>query len=266
MSKWGAARRAVDSYFDAWADIYDAVYSYVQDDIPFYVEAALEAGGPVLELGCGTARVAMPIAQAGIDVVGLDSSSAMLDAARRKTQRIASDSGVLTLVQGDMRDFSLDSKFALIIIPFRGYLSLTTVEDQTRALMNIKRHLAQDARLVFDVFVPDLNMLVQESDVLYHFRDVTDPDTGAQYVIWHQSSHDNHNQIVNARIIVEELDSTCTMVRRLYRDFQLRYVHRWEMRHLLELCGFEVLDLFGDFDRSPFSEASTEMVWVAIGE
>ena len=252
----------MDSNFDAWADIYDVVYSYVRDDIPFYVEAARESGGPVLELGCGTARVSIPVAQAGIDVVGLDSSSAMLDAARRKAQRIAPDSGILTLVRGDMRDFSLDSKFALVIIPFRGYLSLLTVEDQTLALMNIKRHLAPGGRLVFDVFVPDLNMLVQEGDIPYHLRDVTDPDTGAQYVLWHQSSYDNHNQIVNVRIIIEELDVTGTMVRRLYRDFQLRYVHRWEMRHLLEVCGFEVLDLFGDFDRSPFSEASTEMVWV----
>jgi SAM-dependent methyltransferase len=253
----------VASSFDAWADIYDAVYSYVRDDIPFYIEAARESGGPVLELGCGTGRVSIPIAEAGIDVIGLDSSPAMLGAARRKAQRIAPDSGVLTFVQADMRDFSLDSEFALVIIPFRGYLSLLTVEDQTRTLVNIKGHLAPGGRLVFNIFVPDLNMLVQEGDVSYHLRDVTDPETGARYVLWHQSSYDNHNQIVNARVIVEELDVTGTMVRRLYRDFQLRYVHRWELHHLLVLCGYEVLDLFGDFERSPFDESSAEMVWVA---
>ena len=136
------------------------------------------------------------------------------------------------------------------------------MEDQTRALLSIKRHLAPGGKLIFNIFVPDLEMLVQEGDVPYHFRDVTDPDTGARYVLWHQSSYDNHSQIISTRIIAEELDHQGTMVRRFYRDFQLRYVHRWEMFHSLRSLGYEVVDLYGGFDRSPFDEASTEMVWV----
>ena len=164
-----------------------------------------------------------------------------------------------------MRDFSLrqPEAFNLVIIPFRGFLSLLTVDDQVRTLDNIKRHLAPGGRLIFNVFVPDLNMLLQEGDVAYHFRDVSDPDTGARLVIWHQSRYDNHNQIVNARVIIEELDEAGSVHRRLYRDFQLRYVHRWEMHHLLNACGYEVVDLFGDFDRSAFDETSTETIWVA---
>ena len=72
------------SIYDAWADVYDSVYSYVREDIPFYVDEALTAGGPVLELGCGTGRVTIPIAAAGVDVTGVDLSPAMLDIARRK--------------------------------------------------------------------------------------------------------------------------------------------------------------------------------------
>ena len=250
------------STYDAWADVYDSIYSYVREDIPFYVEAARESKGPVLELGCGTGRVTIPIARAGVDIVGLDSSKAMLDVARRKVGDTASGGGALTLLHGDMRDFSLDSSFGLVIIPFRGFLSLLTVEDQTRALLNIRRHLAPGGKLIFNIFVPDLEMLVQEGDVPYHFRDVTDPDTGARYVLWHQSSYDNHSQIISTRIIAEELDQQGTMVRRFYRDFQLRYVHRWEMFFLLKSSGFEVVDLYGGFDRSPFDETSTEMVWV----
>ena len=252
--------------FDQWADIYDSVYSYVREDIPFYVEEAIRAGGPVLELGCGTGRVAIPIAEAGVDIVGLDSSEAMLDVARRKLRRLDGGGGSLTLVKADMRNFSpdpnVDGGFNLAIIPFRGFLSLLTVEDQMRTLLNVRRRLTPGGRLVFNIFVPDLNMLVQEGDVPYHLRDVTDPDTGARLVLWHQSRYDNYNQIINARIIVEELDEVGAVSRRLYRDFQLRYVHRWEMHHLLIRCGFEVLDLFGDFGRSAFDEASAEMVWV----
>ena len=258
------------SAYDQWAEIYDSVYSYVTDDIPFYVEEAVRAGGPVLELGCGTGRVAIPIADAGVDVVGLDSSPAMLEVARRKIERSNVGASHLTLVEADMRDLAsldtlgaLDKKFGLAIIPFRGFLALLSVEDQIRALDGIKRRLVPGGRLIFNVFVPDVNMLVQEGDVPYHLRDVTDSETGRRLVLWQQSSYDHYNQIASVRIIVEELDDSGAVDRRTYKDFQLRYAHRWEIEHLLTRCGYEVLDLFGDFDRSPFDESSTEMVWVA---
>ena len=252
-----------NSTYDAWADIYDAVYSYVRDDIPFYVEEALAADGPVLELGCGTGRVAIPIAQSGVEAVGVDSSTAMLDVARGKTERLGLGDDSLSLVLADMRELSLDRQFALAIIPFRGFLALLTVEDQRRTLSRIREHLAPGGRLAFDIFVPDLNMLLQEGDTPYHLRDVTDPESGVTYVLWQQSGFDNHNQIISTRLILEELDAGRAVVRRIYRDFQLRYAHRWEVYHLLAACGFEVVELYGDFDRSPFDEGSNEMVWLA---
>ena len=253
-----------ESAFDQWAEIYDSVYSYVREDIPFYVEEARRAAGLVLELGCGTGRVAIPIAEAGVDVVGVDSSPAMLEVARRKAAA-SGEASRLTLVQADMRDFAFadDCRFGLVIVPFRGFLSLLSVEDQIATLENVRRHLEPGGELAFNIFVPDLNMLVQEGDAAYHLRDVTDPATGARLVLWHQSAYDNYNQIIDTRMIVDELDQTGVVTRRLYRHFQLRYVHRWEMHHLLEVCGFEVEDLFGDFDRSPFDDTSGEMVWVA---
>ena len=75
------------SPYDAWADIYDSVFSYVNEDIPFYVDEATRSGGPVVELGCGTGRIALPIALNGIEVVGLDSSSLMLKRARQKAEQ-----------------------------------------------------------------------------------------------------------------------------------------------------------------------------------
>ena len=251
------------SPFDEWADIYDSVYSYQKEDIAFYVEEALAAGGPVLELGCGTGRVAVPMAQAGVEVVGLDSSRAMLSKASAKIRGAGGVRGSLSLVQGDMRALPFDRRFSLVAVPFRGFLSLLSAEDQVRTLREIRSRLGPTGRLVFNVFVPDLNMLLQEGDVPYHFRDVTDPETGTTLVLWHQSRYDNHNQVISARVIVEELDGGGAVRTRLYRDFQLRYVFRWEMHRLLESCGFRVLELYGDFQRSPFDETSTEMVWVA---
>lgn len=249
--------------FDEWADLYDWVYAWKRDDIPFYVEEAQRSGGPVLELGCGTGRVAIPVAQAGIEVVGLDSSAKMLQVARRKARALGPISGKLTWARGDMRSLSLTRKFALVIIPYRGFLSLLSVEEQRRCLEGIKAHLLPGGRLVFDIFVPDLHTLTDDTAAPVHSWDVTHPETGHRLVIWDQSRFDNHNQVINVRMIIEELDRAGEMVRKLYRDFQLRYIHRYEAQHLLELCGFHVLDLFGDFDHQPLDEASTEMIWVA---
>ena len=250
--------------YDSWARVYDSIYSYVREDIPFYVDAAKRAGGPVLELGCGTGRVTVPIAEAGVEIVGLDSSEAMLEAASRKLEQ-ASPRGSVTLTRGDMADLpdEFSGRFALVIVPFRGFLSLLTVSEQERTLRGIRRSLRPGGRLVFNIFVPDLRMLVEDGDAAHHLRDVTDPETGRRLVVWHQSSYDNHNQVIFVRLIVDALDDLGKVAERVYHDYEMRYAHRWEMHHLLARCGFEVLDLFGDFDGSEFDETSGEMVWIA---
>ena len=250
-----------NSPYDAWANIYDAVFSYAVDDIPFYLDEAKRSGGPVLELGCGTGRVSIPIALSGIELVGLDSSTAMLERAQQKAES-AGASG-LSLLQGDMRNFSLPDKFSLIIIPFRGLLSVLSVEDEVRVLANIKRHLAPGGRLVFDIFVPDLNMMVQEGDVPFHFRDVTDPSTGKQIVLWNQASYDAYTQVMSIRTTIEYLDYYGRVSDKIYRDFALRYIFRWETYHLLRTCGYDILALYGDFKRQDFDENSANMIWVA---
>ena len=252
------------SPYDNWADIYDAVFSYVVEDIPFYVDEAERSDVHVLELGCGTGRVAIPIALNGTHIVALDSSSAMLERAQQKANTAGASN--LTLVHADMRDFTLADRFSLAIIPFRGFLSLLSVKDEMRALMNIRRHLAPGGRLIFDIFVPDLNMMVQEGDIPYHFRDVTDPATGKRLVVWNQASYDAFSQIMSIRTTIEEIDASGIVSSKMYRDFALRYIFRWEMYHLLKSCGYDVLALYGDFQRGELDEKSADMVWVATPE
>ena len=257
------------SPYDAWADIYDSVYSYIRADIPLYAREAVESGGPVLELGVGTGRVAIPTARRGIDVVGIDSSEAMLAVARNKLDSLGPDAGTLELVCADMRDLDLSDdrgerrKFPLATIPFRGFQALLTVEDQVRALRTIYRHLTPDGRLIFSMFVPDPNIGLEAGDVPRHTNDVTDPETGTNFVLYQQVSYDTHHQVVSVRMIIEELDGDGVVDRKLYRDYQLRYSFRWEVHHLLRSNGFEVEALYGDFDYSDYDENSEEMVWVA---
>ena len=249
--------------YDDWADVYDSIYAYVREDIPFYVQEAARSGGPVLELGCGTGRVTVPIAKAGIDIVGLDNSEAMLERARGKARELEPGHGSIDLQMGDMRDFSLGRTFPLIIVPFRGFLSLLSVEDQVNCLTSVKNHLEPDGRLIFNIFVPDPQMLVEDEDAAFHLRDVADPDTGRTSIVWQQTRVDNHNQVLSVRLIVDETDQQGKVGNRFYCDYQIRYAHRYEILHLLERCGFEVVDLHGDFDGTPFDDESGEMVWVA---
>ena len=249
--------------YDGWADVYDSIYAYVREDIPFYVQEAMRSGGPVLELGCGTGRVTVPIAKSGVDSVGLDNSEGMLEIARSKARLLETGQGKIDLRSGDMRDFSLGRTFPLAIIPFRGFLALLSVEDQVRCLTIIREHLEPDGRLIFNIFVPDPQMLVEDEDAAFHLRDVTDPDTGRTFVLWQQTGVDTFNQVLSVRLIVDDIDQEGTVGKRFYRDYQIRYAHRIEVLHLLERCGYEVVDLYGDFDYSPFDEDSGEMVWVA---
>ena len=116
------------------------------------------------------------------------------------------------------------------------------MEDTERALLNIRRHLTPGGKLIFDIFVPDINMMVQEGDVPYHFRDVTDPKTGRHLIIWNQASYDSHSQIMSIRSTIEELDLSGRVASKMYRDFALRYMFRWEMHHLLRACGYDILE------------------------
>ena len=242
--------------YEGWADVYDSIYAYVREDIPFYIQEAARSDGPVLELGCGTGRVTLPIAESGVDIVGLDNSERMLDIARSKARLIEDGKGGVDLHLEDMREFSLDRTFPLVIIPFRGFLALLSVEDQVKCLTSIREHLGPDGRLIFNIFVPDPQMLVEDEDAAFHLRDVTDPETGRTFVLWQQTGVDTFNQVLSVRLIVDEIDREGTVGKRFYRDYQIRYAHRIEVLHLLERCGYEIVDLYGDFDYSPFDEDS----------
>ena len=249
---------------NSWAEIHDLAFSYMNADIAFYVEEARRAGGPVLELGCGAGRVTVPIAEAGVDIVGVEASAEMLDVARRRALQLDENADSISFVQAEMSGFTqaVDSRFKLAIIPFRGFLSLLTVEDQGRVLRNIFRCLAPGGKLILDIAVPNLDTLALDEDVAYHLRDVTDPHSGRKFVLWRQGSYDDYTQVESVRLIVEEMDEQGAMRSRILRNWQMRYSYRWEMQHLLRLSGYEVLSLFGDFDRSPFDDTSANMIWV----
>lgn len=255
-------------FYDTYAEIYDFEYGGFKPDIDFYVEEAKKVKGPVLEIACGTGRIAIPIAREKISITGIDASSKMLDKAGEKLEREPELKEYLTLVHADMRDFSLDERFALIIIPFRSFLHMLTVEDQKKVLANIRNHLADDGRFILNFFNPDLNMIASQSassprNRMVRYGQFTDERTGNLVHSWASIFHDAHRQIIDALFTFEEVDKQGVVIKCYHKPMKLRWIYRYEMEHLLELTGFEVEALMGWFDRRKFDKDSKEMVWVA---
>lgn len=252
----------VSEYFEQ-ADLYDHLYPGLPGDVEFYLGLAQEATPPVLELGCGTGRVTLPIARAGVPIVGLDAAAPMLRVARHKAEGVPG----IRWHEGDMRDFELEERFGLIFIPYRSFLHLLTTEDQRAALATIRRHLQPGGRLALNIFNPAITTIAawmgELSGAQRHLLDYRDTASHKRHTVWQSRRYRQSEQRLDDLRIDEELDRANRVLSKTYRTLKLRYIFRYEMEHLLRLSGFEIEALYGWFDRRPFDERSTEMVWVA---
>ncbi len=249
------------------AEFYDHIAPYRErGDVGFFVEMARASGGPVLEVGCGTGRVLIPTARAGIEIVGLDLSPSMLAICRQNlAAEPAEVQGHVQLVEADMRDFDLGHEFALITIPFRPFQHLTTVEDQIACLTALRRHLRPGGRLVLDLFNPSLPYLADPAR-LGEFGDEPEilmPDGRRVVRRARIAGRDYFGQVQDTELIyyVTHPDGR---QERLVHAFPMRYLFRFEAEHLLVRCGYEVEALYADYDRSPYgSKYPGELIFVA---
>ena len=259
-------RESVKSQYRLFSYFYDYQSTGVKGDVESYVEEAQKAGSPVLELGCGTGRILIPVAQSGVGIVGLDLSPEMLSIAREKVSGLSNEiQQRIQLVEGDMRGFSLKRKFSLITIPFRAFLHLLTPEDQRQSLKCIREHLADDGRLILNIFDPRLDIIVSHMDhlgtAMKRLGEFIHPETGNRILVWDSRQYNPEDQTNEQYFIFEELDNGGKVISKTYSPLVLRFLYRYEMQYLLELCGYEIEALYGDFQRGPFRYGG-EQIWV----
>ncbi len=251
---FGAAGSAADD--ERLAALYDLDARFDDPGIDWLRGLARMTGGPVLELGVGTGRVAVPLAKDGHAVTGIDRSRAMLARAERYARR---ERTAVRLVEADMRSFSLDQAFALIAIPFNTFLMLAP-DERWACLARCREHLAAAGRLAVDVFQPDPERIAGlDGGVREEWRR-HDAETG-RIVTKFSSTRANVDQ-VTLRWWFDEEDADGG-VRRIGRETTLHYLYRREAELLFSAAGFEVELLHGDYDGAAVTPSSPKLLIVA---
>ena len=226
------------SSYDAIAELYDPWSASVVEDVAFYLEEARKSGGPVVELGVGTGRIAVPIAADGISVIGVDSSRGMLDVCARR----AALAGVqLDLRVGDLRKPPVTERVPLVICPFRSLLHMHTDEDRLSVLGAAYDLLVPGGRFVFDVFAPDAADIAQT-----HERWLEREPGIFEHAVWDETAR-------TLTLTVRDDEQETTMA--------LAWLSPKEWQALLERAGFELEACYGWFDRSPY-RGREDTVWI----
>jgi SAM-dependent methyltransferase len=240
------------------AHIYEAEHVGWDDDLEMYTAFARRTGSPVLDLGCGSGRVAVPLAVAGFEVRGIDASDALLAIAHGK----ARDKSVkVDLRRDDMRRFSTDQSYALVLCSLDTFLHLESLEDQIDTLQAVHAALRPGGTFVVDLFHPVLERLAARDGVLRFQGAFAGPGgtTVTHLVAW---DVDPAAQTILATHLYDLATPEGALQRRT-ATMRLRYVHRFELEHALRSVGFRQIELYGDPGLGPFEADSERMIFAA---
>jgi SAM-dependent methyltransferase len=241
-------------------ELYDVAYGWWTEDIPFYVEQARAAAGPVLEVACGTGRVLLPVLQAGADADGFDLHPGMLEVLKRKAAALGLKPRAF---QADMRDFTMPRRYLLITIPFRAFLHNLTTEDQLRTLRCCREHLESGGRLVLDLFHPTFERLVEPDGRWRLEKELTHIETGAPLTLWSVRTSDRVNQTMHVEMELREGGAGGSAAAAHRHAFDLRWIYKAEMELLLRVAGFSRWEVAGGFDGRPLVKDTDLMVWTS---
>lgn len=238
-------------------DLYDLEYAGLSEDIDHYRRFA-RGGARLLELGCGTGRLTLPLARTKIPVTGLDASGPMLD---RLRARLRAEPGLdLTLVQGDFRSFVLDHNFDRVILPFNAIHHARGGEDVRALLASVSRHLTPDGVLALDMLIPDPRFWDRDPEGMHEVRWYPDP-AGGRMKTWENGWYDPITQVNHIRYHYQRSSGHQEVV-----HVGMRMFYPQEMLDLLRTAGWLVRRLDGDFRGRPLDAGCGKMVLELVPE
>ncbi len=251
----------MNDFYAELARYYDSENAGLVEDLTAYDVLASRFGGPVLDVGCGTGRVALHLARAGYRLVGIDTSPSMLERARAHAaeQRNAAD---IEWVQADVRDLEHRERFGLAIFAFSGFMHLLEHSDQLRALRRIAAHLKPGGGAAIDIANPISIFRADDVDSLVVERLFVDAETGHTVMQQSLASFDRVSQIMSLTWVYDRIDPDGLLHRTLMPQ-RVRYTLAPEMRLLLQMAGLQQVETYGDYEFNSYEEASPRLLAVA---
>jgi SAM-dependent methyltransferase len=233
---------------------YDRIARPAAGSEAFYVDEAIRSGGPVLELACGTGRLLIPIARAGLEVAGVDIVRGMLDRARAK----AEEAGVrIDLVHADMRGVHLERRFSVVLLAYNSMLHLASLDDFRALLASVRRHLTPDGVFIFDIYNPSIHMLGRRPDERTEVGRIQDAELG-EVIVESTIEYDAATQVSRGGWHLSAPGKPDFRMIPLH----MRSIFPQELPLLLGAGGFRLEERYGDFDRSRFVSASERQVCI----
>jgi len=240
---------------------YDQAYRRRRHDVRFYTRLAVESGGPVLELGAGTGRVALAIAKAGIEVVGIEPMAPMLEQARERLARLPrATRDRVELRQDDLTRLRLRRKFPLVIAPFNVWMHLYTREEIERGFATVRHHLEPGGRFVFDVLLPDPASLARDPSKRYRGGEIPHPRDGVRY---RYSEYFSYDPVAQVETVAMDFEHPETDAQSFCTPLTHRQFFPAELEALLHYNGFELESHTGDFEGKPITAATESQVLIA---
>lgn len=249
----------------ALARLYDIDLVEDPGDLDLYLALAARMGGPILELGAGTGRISVPLAEAGHRVTAVDIDPAMLARARDRAAAAGSASHErIEFVEADILGLELPAagRFRLAIIALNSLFLLATRSAQRDAFVTLARHLAPGGLAVVDIWLPDADDLARFDGRLILEYERPDPVSGDLVTKVAAAQHDAASGIVNLTTVFEEGAQGTSPVRYVRRD-ALRLVSADELRDFAESAGLEVETLAGSYDLEPLGPGSERAIVIA---
>jgi SAM-dependent methyltransferase len=246
------------SSFDPFARFYDLDTEGLDADLAFWIQLARRTGGPVLEIGCGTGRVLLPLARAGFSVVGVDVSPAMLAIAREKVA-VARLGKQVELVQADALDLHLNRLFPLVFVALNSFGHFAEPGEPARALESMRAHLEPGGLVALDLTNPTPGAFGETNGLVIHEYTRPGPTPGWQTVKLRSQWQDYVAQRIDVSCMYDEV-SPSGEIRRTLAPFVLRYFYPNELRLLFERAGLTVEAMYGSYDLDPLSDESDRLI------
>ncbi len=246
-------------FYGTIARFYDAENNDKDDDLDLYLELAAEYGGPIIDIGCGTGRVMLPLAQAGYEVHGIDNEEAMLQRAERYRATDPMLQKNMVLHHGDVLTYALEQQFMLTLVPYNGLMHFHEQSAQLELLNRLRGWTHPDGLLVLDLPNAGEVFATQESDSVMMERTFLEPESGHMVMQQSTSYLDRVTQLFRVTWIYDEIDED-GVVRRTVAPIILYYYFFSEVRLLLRLAGFQVEAVYGDTQQNPYEDGCERMV------